>query len=112
MEKFLPFPEEMKSVSGLLPDSRYFSEYFPLDTNISLLISYNGCNFLVPAERAGSTAVVHPRVFAADLYSTTDVVLADGDYMEIFMKAETEFAKHGLTELKFKAIPNYISNVH
>lgn len=102
----------LRSITGLLPDSRYFIDYAFLGTDISLTESYNGCDFLIPTERVGSTAVIHPRTFAGDLYSESNATLEKGDVLEIFDRLQVTFKSLGLTDLQFKGLPTYISGIH
>lgn len=101
--------DKLESVSRILPDARYFLDYIASESDVSVNLTYNGCDFFVPAEKSGTVGVIHPRVFAADFYSTAEVELTSIDYSRILIHVEEIFRKKGLTEIQFKALPMYIS---
>lgn len=65
---------------------------------------------MLPAERRGQSAIVNPRIFAVDLYSSEGVQIEAIDFSAIIEKAEKHFADMNCQDVEIRWIPAYIHN--
>jgi hypothetical protein len=106
------FNENFRSVSGLLPDARYFQEYANLESDISFSLAHGGSQFLIPSEKVGDVGIIYPRIFAADFYTNAEGSFTSNDYHKILIEVEKKFRSQGLKKIQFRALPNYVTDTH
>jgi hypothetical protein len=99
----------MKSITGLLPDARYFENYLNQAHDSSRVIDVDGLKIFVPAERYGDKVIIHPKIFAADFYSDNYSVFGRLEHKSIFKRVCDFFREEEVKRVEFKGIPQFIS---
>jgi hypothetical protein len=100
----------MKSITGLLPEARYFESYLNQGNDSSRVIDMDGIKIFVPAERYDNKVVIHPKTFAADFYSDNFSTIGYVEFKSIFKRVCDLFREEGAKSIDFKGIPAFISD--